>query len=88
MFYVTYPGSIVDKSYLPYMMAYNKELGLGGDIVFVLDRGFCSTSNVKFMHSEGIRYVMGVDTRHKATRAAIEVVPIVKTKKRKKQVYF
>jgi transposase len=72
IFYVTYPGSIVDKSHLPYMMAYNKELGIGRDIVFVMDRGFCSTSNVNFMHLEGLRYVMGVDTRHKSTRAAID----------------
>jgi len=74
MFYVTYPGSIVDKSHFPYMMAYNNELGIGGNIVFVLDRGFCSTSNVNFMHTEGIRYVMGVDARHKAARAAIDGV--------------
>jgi len=74
MFYVTYPGSIVDKSHLPYMMAYNNELGIGEDVVFVMDRGFCSTSNLNFMHSEGLRYVMGVDTRHKATRAAIDGV--------------
>jgi len=72
MFYVTYPGSIVDKSHLPYMMAYNNELGIGGNIVFVMDRGFCSTLNVNYMHSEGLRYVMGVDTRHKATQAAID----------------
>jgi len=74
MFYVTYPGSIVDKSHLPYMMAYNNELGIGADIVFVLDRGFCSTSNVNFLHAQGIRYVMNVNTRHKATRAAIDSV--------------
>lgn len=74
MFYVTYPGSIVDKSHLPYMMAYNNELGINGDIVFVLDRGFCSTPNVNFMHSEGIRYIMALDTRHKATWAAIDSV--------------
>ena len=71
MFYVIYPGSIVDKSHLPYMMGYNNELGIGGDIVFVMDRGFCSTSNVNFMHTEGIRYAMSVDTRHKATCAVI-----------------
>jgi transposase len=53
------------------MMAYNKELGISGDIVFVMDKGFCSTSNVNFMHTEGIRYAMSVDARHKATRAAI-----------------
>jgi transposase len=74
MFYVTYPGSIVDKSHLPYMMAYNDELDIGEDIVFVMDRGFCSTSNVIFMHSEGISYIIGADARCKAARAAINGV--------------
>jgi transposase len=74
IFYVTYPGSIVDKSHLPYMMAYNSELGIGDDIVFVMDRGFCSTLNVNFLHSEGILYVLGVDARYKATQVAIDAV--------------
>ena len=74
MFYVTYPGSIVDKSHLPYMMSCNSELGIRGNIVFVMDRGFCSTSNINHMHSEGHGYLIGADTRHKATRAAIEKV--------------
>jgi transposase len=72
MFYVTYPGSIVDKSHLPYMMSCNSELGISENIVFVMDRGFCSTSNINHMHSEGYSYVIGVDTRHKATQAAID----------------
>ena len=72
MFYVTCPGSIVDKSHLPYMMAYNNDLGIGGDIVFVMDRGFCSTSNINHMHSDGLHYVIGADARHKATRMAID----------------
>ena len=74
MFYVTYPGSIVDKSHLPYMMAYNSELGINGNIVFVMDKGFCSTSNVNFMHAEGISYVMGADMHCKATWNAIDDV--------------
>jgi len=74
MFYVTYPGSIVDKSYLPYMMIYNDELGIGNSIIFVMDRGFCSTDNINYMHEAGLLYVMGADTRTKATRAAIDEV--------------
>ena len=74
MFYVTYPGSIVDKSHFSYMMAYNKDLGLSKDIVFVMDRGFCSTVNINYMHSEGIHYIMGVNLRTKATEAAIDNV--------------
>ena len=74
MFYVTYPGSIVDKSHFTYMMAYNEELGISDNIVFVMDRGFCSTINIDYMHSDGIRYIMGVNTHTKATGAAIDSV--------------
>jgi hypothetical protein len=73
LFYVTYPGSIVDKSHMPYMMAYNNELGVN-DEVFVMDRGFCSTANVQWLHAGGLRYVMGSDARSKAPRAAIDEV--------------
>jgi transposase len=54
------------------MMA--EELGIGKDVVFVMDRGFCSTANRGFMHAGGISYVMGVDARHKTTRATIDTV--------------
>jgi transposase len=73
MFYVTYPGSIVDKSHLPYMMAYNVELGIM-DMGFVMDKGFCTTDNIGFMHEVGYRFVTGVEPRHKATRSAIDKV--------------
>ena len=72
VFYVTYPGSIVDKSHLPYMMAYNEELGIG-ETGFVLDRGFCSTVNVQHLEKGGHKFVIGVEKWHKATRAAIEL---------------
>jgi transposase len=73
VFYVTYPGSIVDKSHLPYMMAYNGELGIS-DVGFVMDRGFCSTANVQYMHGAGLPFVLGVEMGHKATMAAIDGV--------------
>ena len=73
VFYVTYPGSIVDKSHLPYMMAYNNELGIS-DASFVMDRGFCSTANVKYMASERLGFIMGVEIGHKATRDAVDGV--------------
>ena len=71
-FYCTYPGSIVDKSHLPYMMADNAEVGIGAaGVTFVMDKGFCTTANVEYMSSERYRYVIGVEGRHKATRRAI-----------------
>jgi transposase len=73
IFYVTYPGSIVDKSNMPHIMKYNKELNIK-DIIFIMDRGFCSTSNLEWLHSQHIPYVMAVETGHKTTQAAIDLV--------------
>jgi transposase len=72
VFYVTYPGSIVDKSHLKYMMAYNDELRIS-DVGFVLDRGFCSTANIKFLANAGFDYIIGVEKRFKTTRAALDL---------------
>jgi transposase len=73
VFYITYPGSIAGKSHLPYMMAYNAQLGID-DVGFVMDRGFCTTANVGYMHSAHIPFVMGVEIRHKSTLEAIGTV--------------
>jgi transposase len=73
VFYVTYPGSIVGKSHMPYMMEYNEELGIH-DVTFVMDKRFCTTENLKWLHSNNICYVIAVDKFHKTTRAAIDRV--------------
>ena len=73
VFYVTYPGSIVDKSHLPYMMAYNSELGIKG-AGFVMDRGFCTTGNIRYMKSERLDFVVGADTGHKAAKNTLDAV--------------
>jgi transposase len=73
IFYVTYPGSIIDKSHMPYIMEYNKDLDIN-NVIFVMDRGFCSTRNLQWLHSNNMQYVMGVDKFHKATGAAIDQV--------------
>jgi len=70
LFYVTYPGSILDKSHLPYMMAYNEDLGIKST-GFVMDRGFCTTANINYMHSAGYLFIIGVEIRHKTTQAAV-----------------
>ena len=65
MFYVTYSGSIVDKSHLPYMMAYNAELGIE-NVSFVMDRGFATTDNAEFMRANNYPFVLGAEYRLKA----------------------
>jgi hypothetical protein len=73
VFYVTYPGSIVDKSHLVHMMAYNQHLGIAG-VTFVLDRGFASTANIDYLHHHHLPHVLGVELRHKAARRAVDQV--------------
>ena len=72
VFYVTYPGSIVDKSHLTYMQAYNADLGLDTQaITFVLDQGFCSTKNFTGMYKAKQKFIACASTAHKATRTLI-----------------
>jgi transposase len=73
VFYVTYPGSIVDKSHLPFMMAYNETLGIT-NVCFIGDRGFCTTANINFMHASKLSYLLGVEVGHKTVCAAIDKV--------------
>ena len=48
----------------------NTELGIEG-VGFVMDKGFCSTDNVKYMKGNGLDFVMGAEIGHKATRDAV-----------------
>jgi transposase len=73
VFYLTYQGSIVDKSHLRYMMAFNDELGITG-VSFVLDCAFCNTVNLEYMREKGYVYIVAVEIRHKATKTAIEEI--------------
>jgi hypothetical protein len=73
VFYLTYPGSIVDVSHLPSMMAFNTDLGVK-DAVFVMDQGFCSTGNIQAMHTQHLPFLIRAGVRHKATRQAVDHV--------------
>ena len=73
VFYLTYQGSIVDKSHLRYMMAFNDELGIQ-NVSFVLDCGFCSTANLEYMRENHYTFIVAVEIRHKTTKLAIDKV--------------
>jgi transposase len=73
VFYVTYPGSIVDSSHLQYMMAYNNDLDIS-EVGFVLNSIFCSTSNVQFLAKEGYDFILAVPKHFKNTAPAINLV--------------
>ena len=56
IYYDCYSGSITDKSYLAFMMTCAKKLGIS-NVRFVMDRGFISEENVKYMHDKGYLFV-------------------------------
>ena len=69
IFYCTYKGSIVDKSHLPYMMQYNERLGIK-DVCFVMDRGFFSESNLRWMAHKH-RFIIGVSNSLRLSKELI-----------------
>jgi transposase len=54
-------------------MSYNTDLGID-NVCFVTDKGFCMTSNIKYMHSEKKLYICGAEISHKATASAVKGV--------------
>lgn len=59
LFYEDYPGSIVDVSQLRYMLMTVKGFGYQ-NVGFILDRGYFSEDNIRFMDSEGYPFVIMV----------------------------
>jgi transposase len=55
------------------MMAYNNELGIH-NTSFVMDKGFCSTGNLCYMHTAHMSFIVAVELRHKAVRRAVDEV--------------
>jgi transposase len=56
VYYNLYSGSITDKSHLPFMMEGASKLGINR-VRFVLDRGFVTEDNLKYMGQEGHLFV-------------------------------
>jgi transposase len=61
MFYVTYPGSIIDNSHLPHMMKYNEDLKIQ-DVVYVMDRGFSSSLNLPNLIKNPVPFIIALDS--------------------------
>jgi transposase len=61
VYYTTYSGSINDKSHLPFMLANTQQLGIK-QVKFVLDRGFVTEDNLRYMHNKGYLYVTSVQS--------------------------
>jgi len=56
VYYDMYSGSIVDKNHLTFMMASAKKLGIS-NVRFVIDRGFVTEDNLKYMKDKGYLFV-------------------------------
>ena len=59
LFYEEYPGSIVDVSQLQFMLEKAKGYGYK-KIGFILDRGYFSKENIRFMDASGFEFVIMV----------------------------
>lgn len=59
LYYRTYPGSISDKAHLKYMIEDNEFIN-GKKMRFVIDRGFYSADNLKYLTEKGYRFVIAL----------------------------
>lgn len=59
LYYRVYPGSISDKAHLRYMLADN-ELINGKKTRFVMDRGFYSADNLRYLAENNYRFVIAL----------------------------
>lgn len=59
VYYELYNGSIPDKSRLEFMMLVANKLGIK-NVKFVLDRGFSTEDNLKYIHGEGNLFISAI----------------------------
>jgi len=71
VYYNVYSGSISDKSHLPCMLYGAKKLGIQNQC-FVLDRGFVTEENMKYMHEENNRFISAFPQHFVETKRLID----------------
>ena len=71
IFYTKYPGSILDKSHLKYMMEYNKELGIK-NVNFVMDKGFYTRNNIIYMKNNKLPFLICVSNKYLTSAKKIQ----------------
>ena len=59
LYYCVYPGSVPDKTHLEYMLRDNELIGCK-KTKYVMDRGFFSADNLRFMTEAGARFIISV----------------------------
>lgn len=60
LFYRLYPGSITDKVYLPYMLDDTGSFLHGRKLYCVMDRGFYSADNLRYVMNKGYRFLLAL----------------------------
>lgn len=70
LYYRVYPGSISDKAHLKYMVEDNKYIN-GEKIRYVMDRGFYSADNLRYLTERGHRFVIALPGNLKYCRELI-----------------
>lgn len=71
LYYCVYPGSVPDKTHLEYMLRDNGLIGLKGT-KYVMDRGFFTADNLRFMTEAGTRFIISVPNSSLFARELID----------------
>jgi transposase len=71
LYYCVYPGSVPDKTHLEYMLRDNELIGCKGT-KYVMDRGFFTADNLRFMTDAGTRFIISVPNSNQFARELID----------------
>ncbi len=71
LYYRIYPGSITDKTHLKYMTE-DTDIIAHERVKFVMDRGFYSTDNLRYLVEKGVRFLIALPNSLKYCRELIE----------------
>lgn len=77
MMYRFYPGNVSDMDTVKNLAMDIESFG-GADAVFVMDRGFCSGSNIRMLLNGGFKFVMPASVTSKAVRKLLTRFPRTK----------
>lgn len=71
LYYCVYSGSVPDKTHLTYMLRDNELIGCKST-KYVLDRGFFSADNLRFMTYAGTRFIISVPNSNSFAKELID----------------
>ncbi|NJD02587.1 MAG: transposase [Ruminiclostridium sp.] len=71
LYYCVYPGSVPDKTHLEYMLRDNELIGFK-KAKYVMDRGFFTSDNLKYMTDAGARFIISVPNSSSFSKELID----------------